>query len=143
MQAPITAGESELLLFHCVDGVLVNTNALYEPDFRHIEEIVCTVDSRGLWYIKLNDVTVAMALEFIKSRFAQEVIDSLRERYLERSQRSFSCAHLLAMESTQKMAVLRTLGQFVDPNKGWLDDLRSFSDEVERIANTGMIYWND
>jgi hypothetical protein len=51
-----------------------------------------------------------MALEFVKSRFGQEVIDSLCERFLERSQRSVLYTYLLAMELAQKLAVLRILG---------------------------------
>jgi hypothetical protein len=76
-----------------------------------------------------------MALEFVKSRFAQVVIDSFRERFSQKSQRSISYTHLLAMESAQKLAVLRTLG-----HRNWLDDLRSFSEEVAQIASTGIIY---
>lgn len=145
MQAPITIYETELTLIDCVDGVLVNDMARYEPDSRSIEEIASTTSAQELWYIRFSDVTVSMALEFAKSRFGQEVIDSLRERLLQRSQRRFSYTHLLAMESAQKLAVLRTLGYVArhDSNRSWLDDLKSFSEEVAHIAETGMIYWNE
>ncbi len=145
MQAPSMAYEAELTLIDCVDGVLVHNMAQYEPDFRSVDELVSTTGARELWYIKFSNVTVAMALEFVKSRFGEEVIDSLRERLLERSQRTFSYTHLLAMESAQKLAVLRTLGYVGrhDSNRSWLGDLKSFSEEVAQIAGTGMIYWNE
>ncbi|KAI3326538.1 hypothetical protein HD806DRAFT_532168 [Xylariaceae sp. AK1471] len=144
MQAPITTCETELTLFDYVDGVLVNDKTQYEPDFRSINEIISTTSVQDLWYIKLSDVAVSMALELVKSRFGQEVIDSLRERFFQRSQRSLSYTQLLAMEAAQKLAVLRTLGHrsCQNSNRIWLGDLNSLSEEVAQIASTGMIYWN-
>ncbi|KAJ3552874.1 hypothetical protein NPX13_g11012 [Xylaria arbuscula] len=117
----------------------------YKPDFCGIDEIVSISGARDLWYIKFSDVAVSMALEFVKGRFDQEVVDSLRERLLGRSQKMFSYTQLLAMESTQKLAVLRTLGHVGSHHsrRSWLADLESFSEEVAQIAGTGIIYWNE
>ncbi|KAJ3578096.1 hypothetical protein NPX13_g2477 [Xylaria arbuscula] len=145
MQAPSMVYEAESTLIDCVDGVLVHDMAQYEPDFRSIDKIVSTSRARELWYIKFSDVTVSMALEFVKGQFGQEVVDSLRERLIGRSQRMFSYTQLLAMESTQKLAFLRTLGHVGShhPSRSWLADLESFSGEVAQIAGTGIIYWNE